>query len=167
MFKFFFPFLLIGFSLTFAACGGKEDDPIDIFENAPRNPDKALLLKLVNDARASGGKCGSASLSPAGPISWNDTLALVARKHSQDMAANDKLSHTGTDGSFVDERITREGYIWTFYAENLLKGGATEQDAIEIWLESEGHCKNLLNPNLEEMGVGTSGPYWTMVLASH
>jgi uncharacterized protein YkwD len=167
MLKFFFPIVLIGFSLTFAACSGNEDDTMTFFENAPANPDKALLLKLVNDLRATGGQCGSAGFSAASALTWNDTLAIVARKHSQDMAANGKLSHTGTDGSFVDQRLAREGYVWTFYAENLLKGGATEQDAIQIWMNSEGHCKNILNPNLKEMGVGTSGPFWTMVLASH
>jgi uncharacterized protein YkwD len=153
--------------MAFFACGGSDDDAPPVFENAPANPDKAMLEKLVNEARASGRDCGSTGQSPAGPLTWNDTLALVARKHSQDMAANDRLSHLGSDGSFVDERISATGFQWTLYAENLLKGGATEKAAIETWLQSEAHCKNIMNPGLREFGVGTSGPYWTMVLASH
>ncbi len=157
--------LTLTLSVLFAACSAPEDDQLSFFEEAPASPDKAMLLKLVNDARSEGGKCGKNSFAPAVALSWNDTLALVARKHSEDMAALGRLSHTGSDGSFVDDRLDRHGYRWTFYAENLLKGSATEQQAIQLWLQSEGHCANILNPNLREIGVGTSGAYWTMVLA--
>lgn len=165
MSKFQLLIVFSAFALGLYACTGSDDDFPVIFENAPVNPDKAMLLQLVNQARAEGRNCGGNNLSDAPPLTWNDTLALVARKHSQDMAANDRLSHIGSDGSFVDERLTREGYTWTFYAENLLKGVSTEKAAIETWLESQAHCENIMNPKLRQFGVGTSGPYWTMVLA--
>lgn len=158
--------LLFLSGIIIAACGSKEDDGT-FFPDAPVNPDKAKLVQLVSDLRATGQNCGGVSFVAAGAVTWNDTLALVALKHSQDMDANDKLSHSGTDGSFVDERITREGYVFSFYAENLLKGGPTEEEAITAWKNSPAHCENLMDPNINEIGVGTSGPYWTMVLASH
>ena len=159
-----FPSLLVLLmGLTIAACGNKDDDPGTVFQNAPANPDKAKLLQLVNQARSSATSCGS--VVPA--LTWNDTLAVVGKKHSEDMAANDKLNHNGSDGSFVDDRIEREGYIPAFYAENLLKGGATEEEAIQAWLDSPAHCANIMDAKVTEMGVGTSGAYWTLVLASH
>ncbi|MBI1225491.1 MAG: CAP domain-containing protein [Bacteroidetes bacterium] len=152
--------------LLIAACGNKEDDTA-YFPDAPANPDKLKLVELVNEFRSKGETCGSKSLGAAMPISWNDTLALVAKKHSEDMFANNKLNHTGTDGSKVNDRIEAAGYIWSNYAENLLKGGATEEEAIKAWQESTAHCENLMDPTITEIGIGTAGPYWTMVLASH
>lgn len=163
----YFLLLMTGLTGVFPACQPAGDDTATFFPDAPANPDKFQLLKLLNEARTAGGSCGKTTFPPAVPLTWNDTLALVARKHSQDMHANNRLSHNGTNGSFVDDRITAEGYTWSFYAENLLKGGSTVAEAVKIWLDSEGHCINIRNPDLKEVGVGTSGPYWTMVLASH
>ncbi len=153
--------------ITIAACSNKGDDGSTFFPDAPANPDKVKLVELVNEFRSKGESCGGKSYAATIPVSWNDTLETVAIKHSQDMNANNKLSHTGSNGSFVDERITAEGYVYTFYAENLLKGGATEEEALKAWKESATHCENLMDPKINEIGVGTAGPYWTMVLASH
>ena len=166
MIKHIFSLLLI-VGIVLAACSNKGDEGDTFFPNAPANPDKIKLVQLVNEFRANGQTCGGVGFVAAGDVTWNDTLALVAKKHSDDMNANNKLSHTGTNGSFVDERITAEGYVYAFYAENLLKGGATEEEAIQIWRGSAAHCVNYMDPNINEIGVGTAGPYWTMVLASH
>jgi uncharacterized protein YkwD len=48
----------------------------------------------------------------------------------------------------------------------LAVGVETEDEVIQMWLDSPGHCENIMNPDVLEMGVGTSGPYWTMVLAA-
>ncbi|MCF8244501.1 MAG: CAP domain-containing protein [Saprospiraceae bacterium] len=162
--KFTSALLLIGFIL--AACSDKGDDT-SFFPDAPATPDKVKLVNLVNAFRLKGETCGGSSFSATVPVTWNDTLATVARKHSEDMNANNKLNHTGSDGSFVDDRITASGYVYSFYAENLLKGGATEEEAIKAWQESAAHCENLMDTKINEIGVGTAGPYWTMVLASH
>lgn len=84
------------------ACGKSSDD--GIFEDAPANPDKVKLVELVNQFRASGENCGGTNLAATVPVSWNDTLALAAKKHSVDMNNNKELSHEGTDGSMVDDR---------------------------------------------------------------
>lgn len=152
--------------ILFAACGKNNDDNT-FFPNAPATPDKVKLVQLVNEFRSTGENCGGTSLAAAPAVTWNDTLALVAKKHSEDMNANGKLSHTGSNGSLVDERISAEGYVFSFYAENLLKGGATEEEAMKAWKESTEHCKNLMQSKINQIGVGTAGPYWTMVLASH
>jgi uncharacterized protein YkwD len=162
MIKTLFPFLLLS-GLFLVSCRGSDDEVKPVTPAGSRNPDKAKLLQLVNEARSNARSCGT----PVPGVVWNDTLALVARKHSEDMATNDKLSHIGSDGSMLDDRLARYGYVWSDYAENVLKGVETEEAAIQLWLESPAHCENIMRPGVKQMGVGISGAYWTMVLASH
>ncbi|MBL7110644.1 MAG: hypothetical protein ISS19_01735 [Bacteroidales bacterium] len=42
---------------------------------------------------------------------------------------------------------------------------STEKAVIEAWLDSPGHCKNIMNDKVTELGVATSGAYWTQVFA--
>ncbi len=158
-------FSLLALAICLMAVSCSDDEPAPIFPNAPVNPDQSKMLALVNDARANSTNCGPNTFQPSTSLAWSDTLAMVAEKHSEDMAAADKLSHTGTDGSFLQDRLEREGYFPVIWAENLAKGATSEEEVVDLWLESEGHCENIMNADVFEMGIGTSGPYWTMVLA--
>ena len=142
------------------------DDSKPIFPDAPRNPDKARLLQLVNEARAQSRTCELDLLVSAPPLAWSETLAAVAQLHCEDMEAAGRLSHRGTNGSFLDERLEQEGYTALVWAENLAIGVETEMEVVEEWLNSPGHCENIMLPDVLEMGVATSGPYWTMILAA-
>src|SRR5690348_8694256 len=46
-----------------------------------------------------------ASARPLPPVAWNDQLAQASQGHSQDMAANQYQSHTGSDGSTSGQRM--------------------------------------------------------------
>ena len=105
---------------------------------------------------------------------WSDPLAMAAYLHSEDMAWNGFFSHTGSDGSSAGVRITRQGYPWTAYGENIAVGYTTVSSVIQGWLGSEGHCRNLMSPAFTEIGAGYAvGPfggspsarYWTLDLA--
>jgi uncharacterized protein YkwD len=82
------------------------------------------------------------------------------------MNKNNYFSHTGLDGSSPGDRITRVGYNWRAYGENIAKGYTSEQAVMNGWLQSEGHCKNIMSSNVKEMGVGRDGNYWTQVFAA-
>jgi uncharacterized protein YkwD len=82
------------------------------------------------------------------------------------MNSHNNLDHTGSDGSSAGDRLTTGGYYWTTYAENIAVGYTSEQAVIDGWLKSDGHCKNIMNANVSEMGVATSGAYWTQVFAT-
>jgi uncharacterized protein YkwD len=155
------------FSLPlFFSCGG-EDDTGTFFPDAPANPDQTKLLSLINAARASGYNCSGTKKPAVDDLVWNETLAQVAKAHSEDMSKNNFFSHNGSNGSFPEDRVADAGYVATVSPlENLLKGGATEEEAISAWLNSKEHCVNLLDGDVTEMGVGTSGPYWTLVLSA-
>lgn len=130
-----------------------------------------LILEGVNAARASGHTCGDQHFPPAPPLSWNPALAQAALGHSEDMAARRYFSHTAKDGSKAAERTRRAGYHWKLVGENIAFGQHTPQQAVASWLDSPGHCANIMNARFTEMGAAygiaaekRSGiVYWTQV----
>jgi len=147
--------------------GGSAPDPgvADIREE---------LLAAVNEARAASRMCGSVSHGPSPSVSWSDAVAMAAYLHSSDMALNALFSHTGSDGSSAGQRITRQGFSWRTYGENIAVGYPTVASLVQGWLGSEGHCRNIMDPDFTVIGAGyavggyggnPSARYWTLDLA--
>jgi len=181
--------VLILFSLLLLpACvgGGSEDGNVTdpggsvIPPPAGSDPDPGVadirdaFLAAVNQARSVSQVCGTTPYGPAPPVSWSANLAMAAYLHSEDMALNNFFSHTGADGSTPGQRISRQGYPWRTYGENIAVGYPTVSSVLQGWLGSEGHCRNLMDPNFTEIGAGYAvGPfggnpasrYWTFDLA--
>jgi uncharacterized protein YkwD len=141
----------------------------------PPLPDPAQLrvelLTLVNQARATPRVCGAQSFGAAPPLAWNETLATAAVGHSRDMATKRYHSHKEADGSGPPERATRAGYAWTRISENIASGQRTIEEVLTAWLGSPGHCANIMNPDMTEMGAAfDTNPasenrtlYWTQM----
>ena len=127
---------------------------------------KRLLLKLINEARQNGCTCAGKYYAPVEPVSWNDLLEKAAKNHSDDMSNKKYFSHIGTDGSDAGARMLSAGYKWTNFAENIGMGYPTEQDVIDAWLHSPGHCKNIMNKSYKEIGIANVNGYWTLDLGS-
>jgi uncharacterized protein YkwD len=127
---------------------------------------KQVLIDLVNDYRKAGCYCGADYFYPAPPVVWNDTLELVAKDHNKDMEAKKFFNHTGSDNSSPGDRINRYHYKWSSYGENIAFGTFTAEDVIKSWIESPGHCSNIMDSQFKEMGIAKSGLYWTQLFAS-
>ncbi|MER6530132.1 CAP domain-containing protein [Streptomyces sp. NPDC001508] len=112
------------------------------------------ILELVNDERSKAG-CSALTL--------NDTLTKAAQAHSEDMAAHRNMSHTGSDGSMPGDRLTKAGYAWSAYGENVAYGYSGPEQVMAAWMSSPGHKANILNCSFKEIGVGLAQPgdYWT------
>ena len=134
---------------------------------APSAPPTAFateLLGLVNEARAQGHDCGTEGVFGAtGEVTLESRLTDAAQAHAEDMNQNGYFSHTGRDGSSVGDRVDRAGYAWRLVGENIGSGYADAASVTADWLESDGHCANLMKPNYLHMGVGKSGEYWVQV----
>ena len=93
-------------------------------------------------------------------LEWNDEVAAVARLHSHNMADGKFFSHRGSDGSMVDDRADRLGLgAWRVIGENIAFMRGYEDPAalaVEKWMESTAHRKNLLAPNWKESAVGVA-----------
>lgn len=92
------------------------------------------------------------------PLVWNEKLASIARKHSQSMAEFNFFGHRGLDDKMVSSRADDAGLgRWRAIGENLAynRGYADPIGrAVELWLDSPPHRRNLLDKNWKETAVG-------------
>ena len=129
------------------------------------------VIRLVNIERAAGANCGSrGTFAAAGPLSLDTELREAARCHSTDMADNDFFDHTGSNGSSFSQRCNAAGYSGSPRGENIAAGYSTPSAVVVGWMNSDGHCANVMNSSADEVGIGyyyKTGTqwtrYWTMV----
>jgi uncharacterized protein YkwD len=132
------------------------------------DPTKQKYLDAINQARSQTQDCGSEGIKePVPALKWNDKLYDAAYMHSNDLAETDTFSHTGSGtqsdiaaqrlhpgvGSTVTERIEYTGYVWSRNGENIAAGYGTMESTMIAWLNSPGHCANIMSPNFKEVGM--------------
>ena len=89
------------------------------------------------------------------PLAYNIELTNAAQGHTQTMAMNGFLDHTDQlTGSTPADRVLAAGYNYQFTAENIAAGYDTPEEAVEGWMNSDGHRANILSTNNREIGVG-------------
>lgn len=113
----------------------------------------ARVLALVNDARKQDRRCGRKKMSATHALTLSATLTKAAAAHAADMAAHSFMGHDGSDGSTSGERVRRAGYAWRVVGENVAAGQPDAETVVKAWLDSPGHCSNIMNPLFTEMGV--------------
>lgn len=130
-------------------------------------------LQLVNDARARGARCGTRGFGPAPPVSLSGTLAVVAYGHAKDMAVHAYFEHEDRAGRTPAERVRATGYREKLVGENIAYGPRTAEEVVQGWLDSPGHCENIMDPRFAEMGIAFApgqsskhGLYWVQLLAA-
>lgn len=131
------------------------------------------VLVIVNDVRAAGASCGGQAFGPTGPLTMNPALRCAARVHSKDMADRAFFDHTNPDGEDPFDRMELAGYSYFTAGENIAAGQMTPSDVMQGWMDSPGHCSNIMNPDFAEIGVGTfeseTGSYrflWTQTFGA-
>jgi uncharacterized protein (TIGR03000 family) len=139
---------------------GGADVEVDLFpDDGPTNEERTLF-ELVNQERQ---KAGVAALVV------NSKLMRAARGHSANMAHQNVLDHT-LDGKTFDQRIAETGYLGGESGENCAQWAPTPAAAMQMWMNSDGHRGNILNPVYKEIGLGVAvssegKKYWTQVFA--
>ncbi|MFG2769961.1 CAP domain-containing protein [Streptomyces sp. NPDC048350] len=98
------------------------------------------------------------------PLRADGRLHESAQAHADDMADRDYYGHTTPEGRDAGDRITAAGYTWSSWAENIHRGPKTPVEAMEDWMKSDGHRRNILNCSFKDVGVGvtltSNGPWW-------
>ena len=130
-------------------------------------------LQLVNEVRARGTRCGGRSFAPASPVTLSGTLVSVALGHASDMAEHNYFEHEDLAGHSPADRVRAVGYREKLVGENIAYGPKSADEVVQGWLDSPGHCENIMDPRFEEMGIAYAagrvskhGLYWVQVLAA-
>ena len=93
------------------------------------------------------------------PLRLSRPLATAADAHSRAMGTYGFFAHDSRDGSAFWKRVRRfygpGGYGNWSVGENLLwsSGGLSAPRALELWMASPGHRKNILTPRWREIGL--------------
>jgi uncharacterized protein YkwD len=114
------------------------------------------LYDLINNERA---KVGLA------PLVANGALEISAGWHSDDMAVNHFMAHTGSDGSTFWQRAVSAGYTGHWGGEIIYGGGNSSPEAAVAWWMSDAPHKAMIVGDLNDFGAGyanCSGNYYTV-----
>jgi uncharacterized protein YkwD len=116
-------------------------------------------------------------------LRFDEQLSRIARAHSADMAKRKYFSHVNPDGKNATERgkvagytcrKTYTGYFTDGLAENIYQGNLYSriritgnkrsydwyspeeiaEEAVEGWMDSAGHRRNILEKGYERTGIG-------------
>ena len=88
------------------------------------------------------------------------------------MASRRFFDHYNLSGESPFDRIEKTGYRYRAAAENIAAGQADPRAVVASWMQSAGHCANLMSPAFTETGVGYQrlagmpGHVWTQTFAS-
>jgi uncharacterized protein YkwD len=121
--------------------------------------------------RARGIHCGDELFGPVPPVTLSGTLAGVALGHASDMAEKNYFEHVDPAGLSPADRVRAVGYSEKLVGENIAYGPKSVDEVVQGWLDSPGHCENIMDPRFVEMGLGLAaghakrGLYWVQVLA--
>jgi hypothetical protein len=102
------------------------------------------LLQLANQTRA-------AHNLP--PLQWDNALARAARAHLQLVVRNSQMLHQYPGEPDLLTRGANAGAKFSTISENIAGHGDTPESLQQIWMTTPTHRANLLNPNLNAVGI--------------
>jgi uncharacterized protein YkwD len=121
----------------------------------------SALVDLANEARSRAG---------LPPLRTNSQLMRAAQTQAEQSASLGKIAHVlpGARYPRPEDRLDASGYPWRAFAENMAMGQRSMSEAIEAWMKSPGHRKNLLSATYTELGTGYATdakgrPYYVQV----
>ena len=133
---------------------------------------RARVIELVNEARSQPRRCGREKFRAAPPLEVSRKLNDAAVGHARDMAKRKYFEHRGSDGSQPRDRVERAGYRFRLTGENIALGPESAEEVVAGWLDSPGHCANIMEPRFREIGVGVAAGtgrgqiYWVQSFGS-
>ncbi len=117
------------------------------------------IAGIVNSERASYG---------LSPLKLSPKLSQAANVRAGEI--RQLFSHTRPDGTSCFTAISDAGITYSAAAENIAYGQKSPQSVMNAWMNSAGHRANILDENMEYIGVGVAYEngiyYWTQFFAA-
>ncbi|HCT65032.1 MAG TPA: serine protease [Lachnospiraceae bacterium] len=108
------------------------------------------VVNLVNAERAKEGLSA---------LSVDAKVAAAAQVRAAEIKTS--FSHTRPDGRSCFTALAEAGASYSGAGENIAIGQKTPSEVVTAWMNSEGHRKNIMNPNFKYIGIGVDGTAWT------
>jgi len=108
----------------------------------PSAPEQSLFNAANRERMAMGIK----------PLKWDQSLAAAAHTHALRMAQQNDLSHQFPGEPSMEDRAVKTGARFSSLAENIAEGPQADTIHAE-WMESPPHRANLLDPQMDSLGV--------------
>lgn len=144
---------LFGFAIVVSLIALRMGISLKSFTSTPRVQnhfvgellEKEALVRLTNEARSANGLT---------ELTGNPLLDTVAEERARDMLDKQYFAHVSPTGEGASDVAQRTGYPYKVIAENIAKGSfLTNQKLIDGWMQSPGHRKNILSPEVREIGI--------------
>ena len=102
------------------------------------------------------------------PFKANNELSKVSRIKSKDMTDKNYFDHNSPTYGSPFDMMKKFGISYNHAAENIAKGQKTPEEVVKAWMNSAGHRANILNSNLDQIGVGydSRSNAWTQMFIS-
>lgn len=115
------------------------------------------VVRLINEEREKAGLF---------PLTVNVQAAEAAQVRAREIET--VFSHTRPDGTSFVTALKEAGAVYRGAGENIAYGQRTPEQVMEVWMNSQGHRANILNPSFTSVGVGhyqnsRGVSYWTQL----
>lgn len=135
--------------------------------------DKEMFLRLINERRTSGRKCGYGETGTGyvvDALTWNDSLYNAAYEHSQDVGRSDMAPGSPGSGTENDWTWVRNGRIeggrsgeaerlnyYSYAGGNTVEISSRREDVTEEKIKRlfniPSYCETLMSPGFSELGM--------------
>jgi len=107
--------------------------------------DEQTAVNLLNELRESQGLY---------PLEWNPSSSLQQAAELRAEELTEEFSHTRPDGSSCFTVLKEFGLIYRTCGENIGMGTYLSPEGVtDMWINSPGHYRNMINPDFEEIGL--------------
>jgi uncharacterized protein YkwD len=150
--------IVLTVALFCGACTVPAGPPLQSSAPVPAPTSDAAMAAVARDVVAEVNRTREASGLRA--LRADAALNRAARDHAEELAVRRTLDHTSTNPArrTMTMRIDAAGGAWSRAAENLANVTGPASDVatrtVAMWLRSEGHRRNLLEPAYTHTGVG-------------
>ena len=112
------------------------------------------ILEMINQARQQEHVCGSTDYGPSQELEMDPQLRCAARLHSWDMEGRGYYDHDTPEGLSASGRVSIVPGPNHSAAENIYAWATTPENIFQGWMDSPGHCRNMLCESYQRVGIG-------------
>lgn len=158
--------LMSAYSIPTARQVGTSQQPTVIARPTPNAASASAMRRTINTSTATASMerrvfdllNAERRRSNLPALEWDESLAQMARVHSDDMGTRNYFNHATPEGEQTSDRAHQCGVSgWRALGENIAFNQGFDDPAafaVERWMQSAKHRNNILNAGFSHTGLG-------------